>query len=1056
MPFRFVAYTLPSTGAFTKRFDIPVAMPGSTGQQELSDYADGSLIVPASWSRLDELVSSTTGSLIRVYLGDTVVDEFEAARVSKTIGRPNTRTVSGPQRNGLAEGIALLPKNYPNHSAGAIHWEYGVQNVMPDLSLGSLGTIREQWEVWHDGTGGTWNIDVAGDDVDIDFDATADEVEGSALGAGSGIQGLTTVDDAIVTGEGSEDDPYVITFYAPPIPGTVTFTDNTTGGTTFDATQTEAGRLDPTPITKSKPTDQQGGEEADFGGYDYPAIEVETSSPLNGDSDYSIKVNATSGVPGSQVIVDVVPGQVYSEIAVPVYPESNGNYLIVIRDIYGNLIAEDRVNALTADTWTDLTIESFVAPAGVDQVVLRIATSDPDTHYVDWQGATMLTGEPEATFTEIVDAILSAAQDRGVADWLELDADATQDTAGTSLSEISFTAFVGDNANLVNAVLDEGKKLGYQWRIVTADEAAIVSPGVDTTHVLQIFETDTGEIEDLTASAGAPSVLAGAAGVTEGAVQERRLPYTKLIGLGSGSVSTEVSDATAEANIGTIERVVDLEGLGTVAAIDKALDSSFAAQSQNRKAATAEITERAEQVPLVNYGTGSKIWWQFPGILAKVAQPVQKVSWTHGNIATFEVSYGSSLSGDAAIAKAVDQYLRRPGRRTTASPATPSSGLGLGGGGGGDTGSHVHCVATGGQWIDEGGDAILWTAYGQIARVAIDGITFPESQIVIRQPGYYDVGVMLEWDTFDGGGSVWIERTRGGDMAQVWPQTGGANTWEATDGQTFEGVAKAIPCEAGDILEVVVDHQEGSGYEELASASVAVELVESYTNSTAIEAFGSAGVIDEIRSYRMDTASQDLEVAFTSAQQTGDAIFILLVSGSNQFDTGTYPSGWTALIDNVLWGNSNGYYTLLWKESDGTNESNFTVSVQTGNDEIAAGVWVIRSSRDYSVTPPTVGTPNKTQTPTIDPLGVTGLSGNYLVHAIVVRNGGERTATPPSGYTLSSVLEFSTPAGADDHPGLEVMRRSVFTTSGEDPGVVDYGGSWTATRLGSVTLAVPV
>lgn len=829
MPLRFEAHTYPGSGTFEKKFDIPVAMPGSAGVRELSTWSDESIMVPASFSRLDDLVTETSGSWIKVFHRGTLIDEFDASRVALTAGRPNTRTVSGPQRNGLVEGVGILPKNYPNHKEGAFDWKWGAENVLPSLDLADLGSIRAEYELYNDQTGGgTFTVTVehggATDTTEsLDFDVTAGGLEGS-VPADTGLQGLSTVNDVAVSGSGTSDDPWVITFYDPTSPTSVSVTD--ADGLTSTLTENEGGRLDPDPITRSKPVDAGAGSEDEHGSYGDPAVGVSTN-PANLDTgaDWALRVKAESRFAGSQLVVDVTPGETYSA-SIRVMPDTTGTFKFVIRDTFGNHIDQDGGD-LTAGSYQTLSIDSMVIPANTNQVIMRVAAVDDtpaniDWFYVNWQAAELITGDPEATWTQIVRELLEEAQDRGAGSFLELDATDSADSLGTALSTMSYTQFVGDNAHL-GQTLDEGAKKGFHWQVVPADEALVITPAGTTTHVIQVYKVDADEVEDLTATSGGPTVTGGGVGVTEAQVISRRIPYTTLIGLGTGNVSKEDSNSAAETALGRIERVKDVEHLGNETAVQDYLDAQFAEQALNLKAATATVLETASQIPGVDYGPGSKIWWQFPGILDKEARPVKRFSWTHGLVAQFRIEGSRILTGEAAVVSAVDMLLRKQGRRRDQKKApSPTS---LISGSGGTQGAYVTLNRASTQTIAVNGEAVGWTSLSALLNFSI---SLPATSVKIQQPGYYDFQVFGRWDTWLAGGSLTLNRTRGGSTTQVWPPSDNPDVWTIpTNDRLGPVTAKAIRCETGDVFELVIDHNDSSA-QDLAEAYMVAELVDHF------------------------------------------------------------------------------------------------------------------------------------------------------------------------------------------------------------------------------------
>jgi len=759
---RFEAWTLPTAGTFEKITDIP-ALAGSTGTRELSAYTDGSLTVAADWDGLDQIISTTVGSLIRVYDGTTLVDEFLAERLDVPVDRPSAVTISGTQINGLVEKLAVYPYNYPNDIPTAQDWVWGGPSIIPSLTLADMGSVREVWELWHDGTGGSFTLTVDGqtttaidytivsptvienrlqtlstvNDVTVSggnnsvrevielyngatggsqgLDVTVDGVTETATWAynaaaatvDTALQALTIITSTTVTGAGTvgspwtitfnnpnnpssvakddtlltggtstltsitagETDPWTITFYDPPNPTTVTITDSLTGGNPDGATLTQitAGALDPSPITQSQFADARI-DPLVHGTYTDPAIQV-VETNLNTGSDWALLVNATGQFAGSQIILSVKPGHTYSNISVPVRPDSNGKYRLVIRDIYENQIAATNPYevALTAGTYQTLTVPQFTVPDGVYQIIMRVAVVQATyaDFRVDWQHATLNEGDAEATPGEIARILVENAQvERSAFAFLDIAGFTdTVDTDGTAWpSSISFTASFGQH---FGHVLDGLNSLGYEWQITPKG-----TPSGGFTHDLDLY-VPGGAGTDLTATTGGPAVMSNT--VAAANVVKRIPAYTAGLAWGNDTY-LEDTDATRLTNFGRWERVFDVEHLSSTASLQELLDEQFAEQATNLTATQATIRDDVT-TPLVDYDVGDTIWWQFPGTLAKEARRIKRVSWAHDDLATYTLHASTVHTGDSAMAAAVNKLLNKYEKRrggTTAQASLPS------------------------------------------------------------------------------------------------------------------------------------------------------------------------------------------------------------------------------------------------------------------------------------------------------------------------------------------------------------------------------------------------
>jgi hypothetical protein len=183
-------------------------------------------------------------------------------------------------------------------------------------------------------------------------------------------------------------------------------------------------------------------------------------------------------------------------------------------------------------------------------------------------------------------------------------------------------------------------------------------------------------------------------------------------------------------------------------------------------------------------------------------------------------------------------------------------------------------------------------------------------------------------------------------------------------------------------------------------------------------------------------------------------MLMLLSSADAVWDS--YPSGWTPILDNYMWGGSQGHMSVLKRISDGTETSTVTAGT-VGTERTAHAVWVVDGNGvDFTVSTPDIGTPTKVaDTSTINLPAVTVSHGaaDYLVFPLIGRNGGAGAVvdTLPAGYT--TMLEAGSGVGSVE-AGLWVGQQRVAVTSVEDPGSLTYVGSWSARRIGAVTVAV--
>lgn len=815
MGLRFEAWTLPTASTFEKKFDIP-ALPGATGVRELSAWTDGSVPVPTSWDRFDDLIAEDDASLVRVFdtdeSGDAViVDEFIAQRCPISTTRPSVRVVSGPGINGIVEKCGVYA-----FADGVDDWIWGSEvNLLSNPGLEENQATPSEWELEITATGGTYTLtDGTSTTSAISFDAgasvIADEIEDD----------ITAITDVIVTGTSISPYRRTITLVTPAFGVSLSINTGSLTGGTGTLTQTETGAETPSNWSNARsltlPPDSSN----------YDAFEVTTAQARSGTKSLLIdpaEIQEVSGRnPGAQQVVTVKPGQTY-QASMWVRPTAaTDKFRLGFWTPGDEFIAWTSGSGATQtiNTWSQLTLADFTMPAGVTQAVLRTAVTnsgvyEPGPAYYD--DFVLAEGMPAATFQAILDQLLTAAQTRGTFGFLEIDALADEDTNGNALDDIAFAAWYGQD---LGHVLDGGHALGYNWKIRPAEEAEAITPAGTTTHVLKLYNVGTYPT-DHTTSAGGPSILAGA---TEEAQVVRRVPeFTAVRARGLGDLVVDDTNATALTNMGRWERIIDAENITSEAALQLLIDAAFADEDLNQTAASAKLSYSDPARPLVRFDAGDRVWWQFPGVLDKEARPVKRVAWSFGAPTTYQVQGSKVLSEDAGIAQGVDyllrQFTRRRGATANENPSDLPTLLV-----GGVQGAYIHLTATADQTIAAAGTDIEWAA-NEIAPYSFEVASYPVESIEIPHAGYYDLHFTCKWDTFAGGGDVTITRTRNGVAEVIWPPANDP-LWDATAGDRFSETAKAIPCEAGDELKVTVGH--GATSETLESAVMVCELVDHF------------------------------------------------------------------------------------------------------------------------------------------------------------------------------------------------------------------------------------
>lgn len=302
MALRFEAWTLPWSASFERVIaDLP-AVQGSSGMVRLSEYGEASLILPEDYDRLSEVISDTVGTLIRVYDGTTIVQEFLAERVERSNQDSGTVTVSGPDLSDVFNRTIVYPYDYPDNPSAFPDHVWGGVNLLSNPGFEDGLGQSDVWELFIDATGGTFALTIDSqttsaipyneDNVDLELAIQALSSVNDVTVSGNGnvevselytsasggtftmtvdgqttaataynasaativtrLEALSNVTDVSVTGAGTAGDPWVIRWHGPGDPGTFTVDDTSlTGGS---ATLTTAQSANPYVITFFSPT----------------------------------------------------------------------------------------------------------------------------------------------------------------------------------------------------------------------------------------------------------------------------------------------------------------------------------------------------------------------------------------------------------------------------------------------------------------------------------------------------------------------------------------------------------------------------------------------------------------------------------------------------------------------------------------------------------------------------------------------------------------------------------------------------------------------------------
>lgn len=143
----------------------------------------------------------------------------------------------------------------------------------------------------------------------------------------------------------------------------------------------------------------------------------------------------------------------------------------------------------------------------------------------------------------------------------------------------------------------------------------------------------------------------------------------------------------------------------------------------------------------------------------------------------------------------------------------------------GDSGAFVHFARGASQSIAVGGEAIEFDRLSVLGYAGFSSTPAPGETTTIPKAGYWNVDITAGWESFTGGGSVWVTRERGGSEIVVYPPADDPGIWTADDGALFEETAAAIPCRVGDLIRVYIDADDASA-QTLAKATASIYLVD--------------------------------------------------------------------------------------------------------------------------------------------------------------------------------------------------------------------------------------
>jgi parallel beta-helix repeat protein len=630
-----------------------------------SGVGKGSMRLPANYSRLDEILTvdpvtpaNSAWSTVKVVSEDGVLYEWlpsprvpdgDKTATSVDFAGDGIESIWGFARvepwdwDGSADFVSTFP-----------NWVWGGRNLLgnPGLEASSESPIIDELVIF--GTAGTFTLS----DGTNTTAAQAFNVSASSLETAIETAGI--YDDVLVTGTGSEDNPFIIEA-VDPFEG-VALTVNPaslTGGTTPRAiiTRTQFGSLQPNPWTRS--TQVSRGTARTFG--NYTSFRVVTTQAHTGT--YSLQIDPgpvtteRNRYAGAQQVLTTKAGGTY-QASVWVYPTSGTDtYRFIIRGIDGDFIAAYpgglTSTTLTPNTWNQLTIPD-VQVGDNTRVIFRIATTNPAgtnpaLFYVDdgefnegmaptTAGAILGAFYVDATSGHPGRVVWEDGTLPGSA-YLGIDFDDTVDSDGAAWDRDDLSLTFRPRMSylqVLDSIVSEG---GYEWRLV-----ADAVPGY---YLLQVYNPGT---------LGA-SVAAGIVGGSTDSSRQGRYfapQATDLLVQGALEASSRATDTGLAAVFGRIEGSVldqDLSGLGSISA------AASSAVVENRTGAEALVytLSAPAQKPLALYRPGDTITVNDPTLFTGARR-----------VASIQITLSKAQ---------VDEYV------VSLSDAAPYRNLGGGGGG---------------------------------------------------------------------------------------------------------------------------------------------------------------------------------------------------------------------------------------------------------------------------------------------------------------------------------------------------------------------------------------
>ena len=551
------------------------------------------------------------------------------------------------------------------------------ENVSPDMTINTGGLTGGSATLGkiYDGftkTGTTFTLTVDAQTT------TALAWNASALAIENALQALSTVAEVTVEGVGTLEEPWVITFYDPAQPGSFTVNDAGLSGGEAVLTTVQAGE----DSFGSWETSRFADKRVDVALHGSVSTFQLVADTIGGIGDVTaLEFIASRQFGGAQTIVDVTPGATGQASVWVKSSSATARYRWVLRavtDELDNCIAAypscSGEFTLTANTWTELTLSNIQIPAGVEEMIFRIAyvgTVEPQAGTMRIWGATYYEGLPAGTlgyilrtlYEDIIDPHDQADpiywDDGSGTDtpYLTLDFDDTNDSAGNAWQDAELAMEFLHEQPFLNCVTSATAKGGtggpYIWRVVPDDVAA-------GTWLLQVFNPGGDPAWDLSGDDDSPVVRKGKDVVNRSA--RRFLPNaTDVAYEASGYQIARRRNDAAVAALGRIGGYVPDVDVPELATAGLAAEAELALRLAGSTSLAYQVRPQAGGWrPLVDYLPGYTILLEDEPLISMSGHPVDAIRVNQGARGgpTYEVHFDSeSFVGDQAVSEGVRRLL---------------------------------------------------------------------------------------------------------------------------------------------------------------------------------------------------------------------------------------------------------------------------------------------------------------------------------------------------------------------------------------------------------------